>query len=285
MNRIIILVQLLVLSQYAYAKNKTLIEAIYDKSVSAIIHSSPTRTNSHTGKCLSIQLKNNTKEIQIIDIPPAMECENVNNKNQSLLVVEQFVVSLKSEEIQTIQVNALCCNKNNASPSMDDSFIIKKIMPKPYVQLCQLLQKNNCFDNCAQQALWCLQKENPIATIFDTHIDTALENKLIAFLCKELNESIPAPHRGNYRGVRVIKRPFEVDSTFQFRVESKVTLGIYITDSNYNILVPLIPDDTETRVGNLKYSFIYRGQFYPGKYKLSLRKNKEWITMKDYEIL
>lgn len=276
---------MLILSQYAEAKNKTLIEAINDKSISAKIYASPSRINSHTDKCLTIQLKNNTKEIQTIDIPSAMECENLNDKNQSLVVIEQQVVKLKSEEMQKIQVNALCCKKNNASPSIEDSFSIKKIMPNAYVELCNLLQKNKCFDNCAQQALWCLQKENPITTIYDTHKDTSLENKLIAFLSKELNEPIPVPQRNKYTSVRVIKRPFEVDSSFQYRVESKVTLGIYITDSNYNILVPLIPDDTETRVGNLKYSFIYRGQFYPGKYKLSLRKNNEWITLKDYDIL
>lgn len=285
MNRIITVLQLLILSQYVQANNKNLIEAINEKSISAKIYASPTRTNSHTDKCLTIQLKNNTKDIQIIEIPAALECENLNDKNQSLLIVEQIMVKLKSEEKLTIQVNALCCKKNNASPSMEDSFRIKKIMPNTYLQLCQILQNNNCFDNCAQQALWCLQKENPIGTLFDTHIDTTIENKLIAFLCKELNESMPPSQRNRYSGVRVIKRPFEIDSIFQYRVESKVTLGIYITDTSYNILVPLIPDDTETRVGNLKYSFIYRGQFYPGKYKLSLRKNNEWITMKDYEIL
>ncbi len=264
-----------------------LIDAIRQNKIQASFTGNSSANNpngsSHTGKCLMLKLKNTSDSRIDIKVEAAYQLKNQTDRNQDLMTTENMIVSISSNETKTVSVNALCTEKTNVSPSEKDTFILIKKNDATFFNLTAIFEKYKCFLNTAQQALWCFTDNNPIDNIYDTHQDTLVENALVAYVSNAKGVPVPARsrHYSHAERPRIIRYPLEVDSTISMYIDRVTTIGIYITDTNHHPIITLMDDDTEKRTGTAKYSFFYRGQQPKGRYYVEMKKNGEWVRLKE----
>lgn len=270
-------------SIFSDAKESQFIEAINSKLINATITGNPTTNNplhnSHTGKCLQLTISNISKQPIEIKIDHAVHFINEEKSHQDLINTEDVLVRLIAGETRNIAINALCCEKNDGSPSELDTFQFSKISSPSIQGLCKLLQLKNEYGNIAQQALWCFTDENDLNMIYDTYADTNFENRLVAYIATE--KHLPIPSR-KYEKIRIIQYAAEVEGKYSQWIDRPTTIGIYITDSLNNPLITIMPDETERRgQGTIKYTYLYRGQLPKGIYFLQAKVDGVWKKEKE----
>lgn len=266
-----------------------LIDAIKQNKIEATFTGNKQSDNpkggSHMGKCLLLNIKNNSATKIDIKIESAYQFVNQTGSHQNLVTTENMIVSIPQNSNKVVSVNALCCEKNDGAPSEKDTFLLIKRYDAVYAKLTDILEKHKCFLNTAQQAMWCFTDNNAIDNIYDTHKDTLVENELVAYVSTAKGVPIPARHRYvDMSKPRILKYPLEVDSSISIHIEQITTIGIYLTDSSYRVLVTLFDEETERRTGTAKYSFFYRGQQYKGTYYVAMKKNGQWVKLKEMKI-
>jgi hypothetical protein len=260
----------------------TLLDALTSNQVKLIatgnsVDANPTRS-THTGLCLKLKLTNVTSKPIECQIEEAYHLQSVEERLQDLIITENKLVALSPQQTKEVTVNALCGEKNNGSPSEKDTFILKYKHQDPIQGLTHLLEQYKTFDNTAQQAMWCLTDNNSIESIYDTHLDTLLENKLVHYVAAATKRPIPSR---TYRAVRQLLFPLEIEGSYAHFNQSTTTIGFYLTDSSNHVYRTILDDDTETRRGDVKYSYLYRGQFPKGTYYFKMKMNGEWKTIKE----
>lgn len=263
----------------------TLIDAVKSKQITLLatgnsIESNPTHS-SHTGKCLKLKITNTTNQALECHIENAYHLQSVEDRLQDLITTENMYVILSPMQSKDVVINALCGEKNNGSPSEKDTFRLKYRHENAVNGLTRLLEKYKTFDNTAQQALWCFTDNHTVESIYDTHKDTLIENELVNYVCSE--KKLPIPTR-TYRAVRQLLFPLEIEGSYSHFNENRTTIGFYLTDSANHIYRTIIDDDTETRRGTVKFSYLYRGQFPTGTYFFKMKLNGEWKTIKEIRI-
>jgi hypothetical protein len=264
----------------------TLLDALHQKKVELYATGNSAEANpqggSHTGKCLKLKIKNNTGTPLNIKIESAYQFQNQHKAAQDLMVTENMLVSIAGNQTKSVNLNALCTEKTNSSPSEQDTFLLIKRNDARFTDLSAIFEKYKCFLNTAQQAIWCFTDNNPINYIYDTDGDTTVENVLVAYV--STTKGVPMPVRKRYvETPRIIYYPVEVDSSISVYIDRVTTLGIYITDSSHHPIITLFADETESRTGTAKYSFFYRGQQPKGRYYVEMKKNGAWVRLKELQ--
>ncbi len=258
-----------------------LIDAIQSKQAKLIAMGNANDNSSHTGKCLKFNITNISKIPLEYKIEHSYHLSCMNESRQDLITTENIFVLLSPGQSKEIQLNALCGEKSNGSPSEKDSFTLSYRHSGSILRLTEFLDKYKANNNTAQQAMWCFTDNNAIESIYDTNIDTTLENKLVGLVADEKN--IPIPKR-EYQIVRIIKYPIELSGSHSEYIDKKTTIGIYITDSANSIMTTLIEDETETRTGTAKFSYFYRGQYPKGTYFVQMKINGAWRKLKELSL-
>lgn len=238
--------------------------------------------SSHTGKCLQLQLENLGPHKITLESPPGWSVTNQRNEAQNLLVLDAIYVVLAPHEKSTLALNAVCTEKNNASPKPEDSFMLDLKSPRHEIkELAQLLAKEKCYAHTAQQAVWVLTDHNLIEDVYDTHGDTLLENKLVTFLASALNKTIPQRLQRAPSQPRILRYPLEAEGKFEVEITRAVTIGYHLTDSNLNVIETIIPDQFEGRRGTARFSYMLRLQRPKGKYYICQRRDQQLIKVQE----
>lgn len=259
----------------AVKSNRVLISATGNS-----IDNNPTHS-SHTGKCLKLTLKNTSSTPLEYNIEPAYHFTCVEDSKQDLISTDNLIVKLQAGQQKEILVNALCCEKNDGAPTDKSNYTLTYKHDGSINKLSTLLNKYKSFDNTAQQSIWCFTDNNPLDNIYDTDKDTLLENMLVSFIASE--KKIPIPKRF-YQPKRILKYPLEIEGSHSELIETITTIGFYITDSTNHVYTTIIEDDTESRRGTATYSYIYRSVYPAGKYFLKMKKNNNWVIVKEINI-
>ncbi len=277
--RFFFLAVILIANFNCFATTTTLNEGLKSNKLKVLVTGNNTANNptksSHTGKCLKVTITNSSNASQEVKIENAYHFTNEYDHKQDLISTENYIVKLNANESKTIAINALCGEKSNASPSETDTFKLAYKHDGAIEKLTTILQRLKAFDNTAQQAMWCLTDNNSIDNIFDTNMDSTIENELVKFIA--LEKRIAVPKRTNYPSKRrILRYPIELSGSHSEHIESTTTIGFYLTDTTNNILQTIIADDTESRKGTAKYSWGYRGQLAKGTYYFQMKMNGVW---------
>jgi len=285
-NLLVILLGLIPIYSSGKPTETSLIEALKANQVQLTatgnqVEQNPSKS-SHYGKCLKLKLKNVTSQSIQLTIEKAYHLTSIEDRLQDLITTENMIVILSPNQTKDVLINAFCGEKSNASPDEKDTFKLSYRHSGSIAKLTEMLEKNQLFGNTGQQAIWCFTDNNPLDQIYDTHAQIALEDKLIAFIAAEKN--IPIPKRIESNTKRQLRYPKELDGSYAQYIDRPTTIGFYITDSLNKIVTTIIEDDTETRTGTAKYSYIYRGQFVTGKYYFKMKLNNEWKTVKEITV-
>ena len=233
--------------------------------------------NSHIGKCLKMQIQNQTLRALDIKITNGTWCSNLNQKNQDLIISENVVCHIDKQTKKQILLFAFCGEKNNSSPSEKDSFQFVKPLNQKLYAITHFIEQNKLFCHTGQVAVWCFTDQEPLQHIYNTHDNHDLEKELIAVVAHELHLPIPSPLSNSSMRIRLY--PLEAEGKFSAHVDKPTTHGIYLTDSTHQILETIIPDETERRSGTIRLQFGIRLQFPSGIYHIELKTDNVWSTL------
>jgi hypothetical protein len=269
---------------YCMATPTTLSEGIKSNKLKVLITGNnitknPTKS-SHTGKCLKITISNSSNVILEVKIENAYHFTNEYDFKQDLISTENYIVKLNVNETKTIAINALCGEKKNASPNETDTFQLAYKHQGSIEKLTTILQRLKTYDNTAQQAMWCFTDNNSIDNIYDTDLDTTIENELVKFVALEKGIAIPKRPYNLNKKIRAIRYPIELIGSHSEHIDRPTTTGFYLTDTTNKVLETIVADDTESRKGTVKYSWGYRGQLVKGTYYFQMKTNGVWQRLK-----
>lgn len=262
-----------------------LLDAVRSQQIQLTATGTPADKNpgasSHTGKCLHLSLVNRGKQPLHIRVNTGLHLQSLTEQTQDLVTTENLLVKLAPGGQSDVTVYALCAEKNNASPGPTDTFRLMKRHDGSIGRLSDLLAALQEHGHTAQMALWCLTNGEQPENVYDTHQDTAVENKLVHFLADELRRPVPSRPAGNPQRVRTLRYPLEIEGQHKEFLEQPASFSFHITDSANRIITTLVEEDRETRRGTIKFSFLYRGQVVAGHYYLKMRRNGAWVTLRE----
>jgi hypothetical protein len=198
--------------------------------------------------------------------------------HQDLIISEGLICHIEKQASKDVILNAFCGEKNDGSPSEQDSFKIIKPLHRTLSNITRFLEQKKLFCHTGQVAVWCVTNDEPLTQIYNTHENQSIEKELIAMVAHELNLPIPKPISNSPIRIRLF--PLEAEGQFSEHIDLPTTHGIYLTDSTHKILETIIPDETERRSGTIRLQYGVRLQYPEGIYYIELKTNQVFSILK-----
>lgn len=171
-----------------FAQNATLdlADAVAAKKVSTQIKG----LGGYHGKCIRLGIKNLGQQPMSVAIPEGWVFVSDDTMVQDLIVTEPLIVALKPNEIQYAEVNTMCTQHHNASPSRRENFSLGKKAEGNLLKLAQYIAKNKFLSSTAQSAVWAVADgQKSLDEIYGENVE---EVKGIATMVSEMMQ-IPMP--------------------------------------------------------------------------------------------
>jgi hypothetical protein len=123
-------------------------------------------TGEHLGKCVTLKISNTSDKDLNIEINAGLYLDHEDSTSQDHIITENTVLFLKKNEIKTIIVNGLCCERHKSAPKENSFFSIAKVQPKATSELAAMIAKYPKQEYTEQKSMWCLiEKDNPNSEI------------------------------------------------------------------------------------------------------------------------
>ena len=249
------------------AKDISISEAVKNKWITVKVKS----TSGHTGECLSMKITNLlNKKINILVEAGRIFIPSDSNV-QNLIIVRHENIELERNQTKSTNLNALCAQKHDASPSLDLSFRTGGFGMAGSRQFAEWVDEKAYINNSnTQNAMWVFtDNASPSFTIQSEH-----DKEMLAFVAKAKNlnyEKLLASFTSNERNNSIPTRPnYMFNSTLTFVVSSPQILKILLTDINNTIVKECIANDTLKVGENLKRVEITNENLTNGKYYLKI---------------
>src|SRR5688500_18592205 len=109
-----------------------------------------------------------TKDPLIIMTEPGRRLNSVIDKNQDLLVVDEYFIALKSGEQKTETVKAYCCQSRNYSPAKNSDYTLNQMADSGLVKLATWLSTRYYDTGTEQSAVWAISDHRSTGNISGT---------------------------------------------------------------------------------------------------------------------
>ncbi len=261
MNRIVLLFFTLLLCNIVavivHASPINLLEAKNTKKVSI----KAIGNGGYIGECISLTVKNITQIKQDIEVSPGIIFTCQDSSSQNLMVVEQYSLALMPGATRTLNIQTMCIQARNHSPSSGVLFAMNKEATGHLSALAELIATRNYQNSTAQSAVWALTDGNEINEIYAS--DTTMAGELATFVSKATGKPrakfiIPKEHY-----IYAIK----MNMVHHFSKATKITLACYdstgriVKEYYKNRLIPIgtyIATFGINKVADKGTKFIYR---------------------------
>lgn len=171
------LIMLLILSCIGYelqaAVKLDYLTALSQKSIWSEVTGT---AQGHTGKTMAMSLRNISNTDLTIQIPLGLVLEPSDTGVQNMIVTAPLLVTLRPHQSQSLEVYAMCIQKNDAGPDAKEKFTSRRMASDKLVQVANLIHELQVQDALGQSALWVVSDHQSITTIWDERIEQA--NKL-----------------------------------------------------------------------------------------------------------
>lgn len=170
---LLIWIMLLMMRSVYATENMDYLAALSKKSIWSEVSGT---TYGHTGKTLSMNLKNISSTKMTISIPLGLVMEPGDSGVQNMIVTEPLLVTLYPQQSEKLEIYAMCIQKNDAGPDAKETFTSRRMASDKLVQVAHLIHELQVQDALGQSALWVVSDHQSITTIWDERIEQA--NKL-----------------------------------------------------------------------------------------------------------
>ncbi len=241
-------------------------------------------TGSFNGKCVKLQLQNNTvRPFQLI-IPPGTLFYPSDSGEQTLITVEQQMISLSPSSNKTESVNAYCSEHSDQCPS-EGRFFTMGTNKNPKFDSLFVFLKNKTLPSSQQDIVWAISDNSPVSNI---SMEAKSLREIRSFLCKltgqeEVNYSMDMATTVNNLGF-IDQKPIQLKGFVSFNVPDSKWIHQEVYDENGKLKFKS-DQAFEIPKGTSDYTFnIGVKNWNSGKYTLKLKAGSEVIETYPFKV-
>ena len=220
-----------------------------------------TALGGHSENCMSIELKNLSKDTVFLFLEPGRRLLASDTTLQDILIVKKQNIILAPLAVQRINGYGFCCESNNSSPSKGATYSIGRMAPDSWVKLAEFISTNKFPKEALQSAVWVMSNDHDISSVH------AEDEKSIQPLRKLL---------GELKGVEVpwYSKTYEKDANMVFSGRQEYILGTIHYKLKNNAIVSIVVRD---KWGTIAKTLVEEAAKGPGPQEYDLQLNvKGW---------
>jgi hypothetical protein len=116
--------------------------------------------------CIAINIQNLTSDTLFVLLEPGRRLVSKDSLQQDIFIVKENRVSINPFATNKVIGYGFCCRSNKHSPEEDSEFDIGYMAPPEWIQLAELINKNNFPALAVQSAVWALSNDHSISSIY-----------------------------------------------------------------------------------------------------------------------
>lgn len=268
MKNILILTAIILSYNIAKSQEEPFNAAVKQKMISFV--ASGNSKSTHFLKPLILKLQNLLNTSKTVKIENGQTFIASDSAYQNLVVTKEMIVTIPANGNKTVELYAMCIEHHDNAP-IDNVIYKEGNMAGPSLKgLTMIIEKNNYFDQIAQEAVWCIVNDNPIEDIAGFNNEEVLE--LQKYVCSVTGKKIPPPPAAddyihNYN-IKTFKRTIGGYFEFDFSKKSNVKVAMF---NNRGIVIRELYNQTNVAPGFHKIKFEFDGSaFEYGNYKIKM---------------
>ena len=240
----------------------------------------------YQGSCMTIKIKNLTKDSLIILIEAGRKLNSLDDNYQDILIVKEELLGLRLSEEKSIKIKGYCCQASNRGPFSGLEYGLNKLADTNLVKLANYLNVNSFNQTTEQTAVWAISDNRVTASI--TEINDSIALPLRQMVASIKREPIPwyklLTKNFQYSTGQISNYPISLRGKLEYSNE-KLNYATLIIVNNKGIwtgqiksfwLDPSIKNELDLNV-SLK-------GFAKGKYSIQLITNEKQLASKNFEI-
>ena len=208
-------------------------------------------------ECVEFDLQNNTSDTLFIEIEPGRRLISKDTSIQDILIVKRKRFKLFPRIRKKIKGFGFCCQSDNHAPYKDAIFNIGYLAPTDWINLAEVINKNNFPTSAIQSAVWVLSNNHKPSSIYTEDIASIYPlRKVIADI-----KGIEIPWYSLIYKTDTARlfsnKPEKIIGNFKYRVKNNSVITISIRDKKGNIVKKLVKEEAKG----------------PGEYDLDINMN------------
>ena len=283
MKQLILICMLLSISKVQAKHHKLNLQKAIDQK---LVKTKVLGLGGYQGYCISMDLKNLTKDSVIILVEAGRRLNSEDDKYQDILIVKEELITLRNFEEKKFKIKGYCCQASNSCPPINAKYDANKLADTNLVILARFLNAGKFNSDVEQQSIWAISDKKLTANISSLN-DSLLYplRKLVADIKGEI-----LPWYSIISGTYVYSNG--VISNFPVWLKGKLNYS-----SEKDDYVTLIILDTKgQQVCMTKSEWVTQGQnkdyslnvpvkgLAKGKYTIALKNSQGELVNKSFEI-
>lgn len=262
------------------SKEQNFIEAIAQKKITTELKSNGT----YHGESVLIELKNLTSKELKLTIPAGTLFEPSNEKEQTLITVDDQFVTLPPKIKMNKVLEAFCCQATDACPKNTSTFAINKNKDEKFETLFTFMKGKHFSKSNYQSIVWAISNNHSVSSIPDDTKDNQELRKLLCKLTNQIDTWYNSVHKRtvNEKGI-INSETVSVGGKYKFVCPKNTIIHQEIHKEGGGVM---LRDEKRRTVsdGEIEYSFNIRVKgWQKGKYILKIMTNTSVIE--EYEFI
>jgi len=194
----------------------------------------PVSNGEFMGESVTLNFENLTNKNLEIFIEAGTILPPIDDKEQTLIISNDLLVTLESKEQKSKSIQAYCTELNDLCPKIDSKFGISQSSDSSLVKLIKLIKQHKVSDiDFIQQSIWCLTDSNSVSSLYSEN--TASTEPIINYICKTTNQKKDwyMVRKGTEIGEdrQIINSSTEVQGLIEFTSNGNTSLKGYVLNS------------------------------------------------------
>ena len=264
-----------------YLKNSIdLKTAINQKKITAEFKSN----GNYSDESVDYIISNNTNQTITIKIPSGTLFHPKDSSEQTLVQIQENILTLKSKEKIEGTINAFCTESNDNCPTSDDTMTLGENKNEQLDSLLQHLRNNKINSSQYQQAIWCVTDGKSVSNIVNNGHSSELR-EYVSELTGQENTwySTPQNVRVNSNG-SIVSTTKTITGEISFLCKKGTQVFQDVHDGTGQKLISTEPYRT-IRDGNITYTFTIKVKGWEeGDYYVRLHDGRREIKKYSFQI-
>tara|TARA_B110000285_G_scaffold116400_1_gene131919 strand:+ start:902 stop:1768 length:867 start_codon:yes stop_codon:yes gene_type:complete len=254
--------------------------AINQKKITAEIKSN----GNYSDESVDYVISNNTNQILTIKIPSGTLFHPKDSGEQTLVLIQENVLTLKSKEKREGTFNAYCTESNDNCPTSDDEMTLGRNTNPQLDSLLQHFRNNKINSSQYQQAIWCVTDGKNVSNIVNNSHYAELR-EYVSELTGQENTwySTPQNVQVNSNG-SIVSTTKAITGEISFHCNKGTQVFQDVHDGNGQKLISTEPYRT-VRDGKITYTFTIKVKGWDeGNYYVRLHDGRTEIKKYSFQI-
>jgi hypothetical protein len=173
----------------ANTRQYTLLQGLKKKQVSMTAICS---NGGYMGKCLSLALRNNTRQQLELAVDPALIFTPSDPRYQHLVAVGEEQVTLKPGEERWVTLQTFCGKAPAGAPAANVRYSLWKQGDPVMIQTSRYIKEHRLFSSMGQHAIWMFTDRHKLNSVYSPYMKDHEEGKaFVTFLAGITQQEIP----------------------------------------------------------------------------------------------